>query len=149
MKRAFFILLLAAVSLASGYLMSGSTWIGRVGMTFFHKGYNLTKVWWQGAIAVFVVLIALFLVHTIIQQKLPTIAARITHLLLLIAAKAGLYLTYDNFQTDFSHRLLGHSFHYGFYLAWFGWIMTGYYFLFSARKKATPTDQDRMAQAVQ
>lgn len=135
MKRALLLFLLAALSMASGYLMSESTWVGKVGISLFHKGYNLTKIWWQGAIAVFIIYLLFFFLHLFLHNKLPVIAAKILHFLFLLAAVAGLYFTYDDFQNDFSHRLLGHHFHFGFYLVWVGWMMVCLFFLFSKRKK--------------
>jgi len=129
MKRSTaLILVLMILSVASGYLMSKARWIAKVGMTFFHKGYNLTKIWWQGAIAVFLIFIMLFWAHNKLQQKLGG-NARIIHVLILLVAIAGLYFTYDDFHTDFSHRLLGHMFHYGFYLGWVGWIFICLFFI--------------------
>ena len=138
MKRTpILFILLIALSCTSGYLMSRSSWIGKVGITFFHKEYNLTKVWWQGASAVFIILLLLFLLHTFLQGRLHIMAARLTHFVLLLAAGAGLYLTYRDFHNDFTHHLLGRHFHYGFYLLWVGWMMVALFFLF-AKKKQDP-----------
>ena len=135
MKRSYFplISLLAVLSVISGYLMSKATWIGRVGITFFHKGYNLLKIWWQGSIAVFLILMILFYVHRFLQQRFPAITARLLHVFILLLVAAGLYFTYDDFHTDITHRLLGRRFHYGFYLIWIGWMMVCLFFIF--RKK--------------
>ncbi len=134
MKRTiYFLLLLAMLSAASGYLMSKASWIARVDITFFHKQMNLLKIWWQGAIAVFIVLTLLFLLHAFIQKRLSNTSARILHFILLLTAIAGMYLTYDDFTTNLSHRLTGKRFHYGVYLWWMGWILTCIFFLF--RKK--------------
>jgi len=138
MKRFLFLVLLAALSVISGLLMSRSSWIGRVGITFFHKAYNLTKVWWQGATAVFIILLLFFFLHSLLQQKLPLIAARIFHFMFLLAAVVALYITYDDFHTTRSHRLLGHNFHNGCYLVWVGWIMECVFFLFSRKKRNEP-----------
>jgi len=138
MKRyTFFLSLLAALSAISGYLMSKASWIGRVGMTFFYKEYNLLKIWWQGAITVFIMLILLFVLHSFIHTKLRLAGARAVHFLLLLLAVGGLYLTYDDFTNELSHRMLGWRFHYGFYLFWADWMLICIFFLF---KKKPPTD---------
>jgi len=122
--------------------MSKATWIGRVGITFFHKGYNLVKVWWQGAIAVFLVWMVLFYIHSLIQQRMKAGPAKLMHVFILLLAAAGLYLTYDDFHTDITHRMLGHKFHYGFYLGWVGWLLICLFYIFNS----PATDQDRTAQ---
>lgn len=147
MKRNILLVVLALISVASGFLMSKSTWIGKVGMTFFHKGYNLTKIWWQGALAVFLVLLAFVALHTFIQTRMKGASTRIMHFILLLCAFAGLYLTYEDFHHDFTHRLLGWRFHYGFYFIWFGWICVAIFFL--AMKNKAVTNQDKTVTAAQ
>jgi hypothetical protein len=148
MKRtAPFIFLLALLATASGYLMSKVSWVGKVGITFFHKGYNLLKIWWQGAIAVFLVFLVLFLIHDFANRRLPGMTSRLLHIFILLLTITGFYFTYDDFSTDITHRLLGHHFHYGFYLIWVGWIMICLFFTFKKRSIVTnsgknfPADQ--------
>src|SRR5271154_7078664 len=100
----FFLALLVGLAAISGFLLSKASWIGRVGMTFFYKEYNLLKIWWQGAMAVFILLLLLFLIHDQLQRKLSAIAARLVHALLLLVAVTCLYFTYDDFTHNFSHR---------------------------------------------
>ena len=136
MKRTiFFIGLLAVLSAISGYLMSKASWIGRVGMTFFYKEYNLLKIWWQGAIAVFIILMILFAIHSMIQTKLRIGGARAVHFLVLLLAAGGLYLTYDDFSNELAHRMLGRRFHYGFYLFWVDWMLICLFFVFKKKPK--------------
>ena len=124
--------------------MSKASWVGRVGMTFFYKEYNLLKIWWQGAIAVYVIWLLLFLLHTFIQKTLPTVTARLLHIVILMIAAAGLYFTYDDFANDFSHHLLGRRFHYGFYIGWIGWVLICLFFAFKRnRKKIIVTNSDK------
>ncbi len=150
MKRALIIILLSAISTVSGYLMSGSTWIGKVGISFFHREYNFTKIWWQGAVAVFIILLVLFFLHALLHRKLGIIAARSLHFLLLLVAGAGLYLTYDDFHHNFTHRMLGHHFHNGFYLIWIGWMIVCVFFIFSKGKpKEAIKDRDKTEPAAQ
>ena len=135
MKRtSLFIILLATLSSVSGYLLSKASWVARVSMTFFYKEYNFMKIWWQGAIAVFLALMILFMLHAIVQKKLPVIGARLLHTIILILVVAGLYLTYYDFTTTFSHKLLGHRFHYGFYLFWIQWILICLFFIFKKKR---------------
>ncbi len=151
MKRTFLLLLLLAVlSVISGYLMSEATWIGRVGITLFHKEYNLLKIWWQGASAVFILLLLLFFLHNYFYQRLSVIKARLLHILMLLIAIACLYFTYDDFSNDFSHHLLGWHFHYGFYLFWIGWMLICLFFVFK-KKPATnfPIDPNSKEKAGQ
>ncbi len=136
-RKLLFIVYLALLSVISGHLLSKASWIGRVGMTFFYKEYNLLKIWWQGAAAVFMFLMLLFFIHDQLQRRLTAITARAVHILLLLVAAACLYFTYNDFTNDFSHHLLGRRFHYGFYLIWFGWISTCIFFVL--KKKSTTT----------
>jgi hypothetical protein len=143
MKRTIlFLSLLASISAISGYLMSKASWIGRVGMTFFYKEYNLLKIWWQGALAVFIIFIFLYALHALVQLRfnqlrLSQAASKVVHAIVLAVTITGLYFTYDDFSTDLSHRLLGWRFHYGVYLFWVGWMFICLNFLF---KKKPPTD---------
>lgn len=150
MKRSFLlVVLLACISVVSGYLMSKASWIGRVGMTLFYREYNLLKIWWQGAIAVFLFFMLLYALHSFLQKKAGAATARFIHFILLLTAAAGLYLTYDDFTTDFSHGLLGRRFHYGFYLVWVGWVLICLFFLFKRKtQKTVITDQDKTGQAI-
>lgn len=138
MKRALLLILLAGLSVISGLFMSRSSWIGKVGITFFHKAYNITKIWWQGATAVFIILLLFFFLHSLLQQKLSSVVAKIFHFLLLLTAATALYITWDDFHTNLSHRLLGHNFHNGVYLVWVGWMMECIFFLFSRKTQNVP-----------
>jgi hypothetical protein len=135
MKRTIsFIFLLAVLSCASGYLLSKASWIGRVGMTFFYKEYNFMKIWWQGAIAVFLTLMILFSLHSIVHRRLSLTAARLLHIFILLLVATGIYFTYDDFTNNLSHKILGHRFHYGFYLFWTSWLLICFFFIFKKRK---------------
>jgi len=142
MKRTVpFLLLLAMLSVVSGYLMSKARWIARVDMTFFHKDLNFLKIWWQGAAGVYIVLLLLFLVHSFLQKKLLPVAARLSHLLLLLAAMTGFYFTYNDFANNLPHHLTGRRFHMGCYLFWAGWALICLFFLFkSTTSKQLATD---------
>ena len=61
MKRVIpFLLFLSGIACASGYLMSKLTGIGKIGITLMHREYQFLKIWWEGAIAVFLGLLILF-----------------------------------------------------------------------------------------
>ena len=140
-KNILLILFMALLSAVSGLLMSKMSFIGRVGINLVHKEYKFLKIWWQGAIAVFLVLMILLWVHNLVQQKLPAATARLLHVFLLLLVVAGLYFTYDDFHTDISHRLLGHRFHYGFYLGWIGWMLICLFFIFRTTDQVRGQDR--------
>jgi 4-amino-4-deoxy-L-arabinose transferase-like glycosyltransferase len=143
MKRTIsFLFLLALLSAISGYLLSKASWIGKVGMTFFYKEYNLLKIWWQGGAAVLIVMLVLFYLHKTVENKLTNAKGKAVHFILLLAAVGALYLTYNDFTNDYAHRILGRRFHYGFYLAWAEWMLICIFFLLKKNKKIVIT-QDR------
>ncbi len=129
MKKSLLVLLLLALSVLSGYLMSKATLVSRVGITFFYKEYNFLKVWWQGALAVFVILLIFILLQGYIQNKYAKQTARMVHLVAIPVALFGLFLTYSDFRHTLSHRLLGERFHLGAYLFWIGWIMISLFYV--------------------
>ena len=102
------------------------------------------KVWWQGAIAIFLALMILFSLHSIVHRRLSLTAARILHVFILLLVAVGLYFTYDDFTHNLSHKILGHRFHYGFYLFWVGWLLICIFFIFKKRKTViTTTSSDK------
>ena len=136
MKRtSFLIFILALLSAISGYLLSKASLIGKAGISMFYKEYQFLKVWWQGALLVFGVLLLLFLVQGLVQRKVAKGTANFIHIILILLALAGLYFTYNDFRHDISHRLLGERFHLGAYLFWVGWIIISMFYL--ARGTAT------------
>lgn len=141
MKRNFsLIVFLALLSCVSGYMMSKGSWIGKIGMGIFYKQYLFLKIWWQGAIAVFTLLLLLFIMHFALQRVLSAAAGRISNIIALLVAIGGLYINYSQFRTDFSYRLMGERFHIGFYLFWLGWIFICLSFLF---RKKMPIEIER------
>ena len=139
-KNILFLLFMAMLSAVSGLLMSKMSFIGRVGINLMHKEYKFLKVWWQGALAVFAALLLLFIVHAIVQKVFPIMLARFIHFVLLLAAIGGLYLTYSDFEDDFSHHLLRNNFHLGAYLFWGAWMLMCIFFM---TKKAPVEIADR------
>lgn len=124
-----FVIFLAGLSLLSGWLMSRMSWIGRIGINLFHKDYKFLKTWYKGAGVVFAILLVLFAVQWLVQKRLPIATRRVAHILALIVAIAGLYFTYRDFRTDFSHGLMKERFHLGAYLFWIGWMSISLFFL--------------------
>ena len=136
MKRTSFLLfILAVLSAISGYLLSKASLVGRAGISMFYKEYQFLKVWWQGALVVFVVLLLLVLIQGAVQRKAARGSANFIHIICILLALAGLYFTYNDFRHDLSHRLLGERFHLGAYLFWVGWIIISMFYL--AQRKTT------------
>ena len=150
MKRSIYLLLLLAIlAVVSGILLSNASWIGRVGITFLHKEYNFLKIWWQGAIGVFLVYLGLFFLHDLISRKLSVIPAKITHGLILLLVIGCYYLTHQDFSNTLSHRILGWKFHYGVYLFWLSWAIICVYFLLKPRViKLLTTTEGKMVPEV-
>ena len=123
---AFFIVIL---SIASGYLMSKASLVGKAGMSLFYREYNFLKAWWKGALLIFFVLTAIYFLHWFIQQRCTARQGKTLHRISCFLALAGLYFTYDDFRHTISHHLLGERFHIGVYLFWIGWIAITLFFL--------------------
>lgn len=130
--------ILLALSCISGYLLSKASLIGRTGINLFYKQYKFLKIWWRGALLVFIVLMFLLFIHGLIQKKTNARMAKTIHAILLLVAIAGLYFTYLDFREVLSHRLLGERFHIGAYLFWIGWIIICVFYM-AQKKKVTIT----------
>jgi hypothetical protein len=136
MRRSFFLFfLLAILSVVSGYLLSKASLVGKAGISLFYREYQFLKVWWQGALVVFGVLLLLFLIQRAIQSKAARGTSNLVHVICILLALAGLYFTYNDFRHDLSHRLLGERFHLGAYLFWAGWVIVSLFLL--SQKKPT------------
>src|ERR1043165_985632 len=130
-----FILFLALLSVISGWLMSHMSWIGRVGINLFHKEYKFLKVWYRGAGAVFAVLLVLFILQWLVDRKMPKATARVVQIIALLAAICGLWATYGDFRSDFTHGILKERFHLGAYLFWVGWMSISLYLLATYKRQ--------------
>lgn len=115
------------LSLICGVLVSEMSLIGKVGIYLFHKNYQLLKFWWKTAILFFVVLLLLDLIQYNIKRK--SIRSDLYISVLLITGLLGLFATFRDFTTNFSHQLLQEKAHIGFYLFWLTWVGTNIYFL--------------------
>lgn len=120
---------LAILSVVSGFLLSQVSWIGETGISLFYQEYGFLKTWWKGALLVFAVLVFLFAIQAFVQRFSSLKVSRPVHFIALIAAASGLIFSFLDFRNDFSHRLLGESFHIGVYLFWVGWMVISIYFL--------------------
>ena len=130
MKRKFLLLpLLMVLACFAGYLLSKASLVGRVGISVFYKQYKFLKTWWQGGLLIFAVWVLLFFVQGFAQRKLSPTAAKMLQGAAVIAALAGLYFTYRDFQHTTAHRWLGERFHLGGYLFWIGWIIISVFYL--------------------
>ena len=137
----FFALLI--LSVISGWLLSKASLIGRTGINLFYKEYQFLKVWWQGALVVLILLLILWMIHQLIKVRFTRGKATLAHSIALVVYLAGLYLTYNDFRTDLSHRLLGERFHLGAYFFWIAAIMLAIVYLLSPRKNpVTPITQE-------
>ncbi len=147
MKRTvLFLFFLAGLSAVSGFLMSNMSWIGRIGINMMHKEYKFLKVWWQGATAVYVALLILFVIQYLLQKNLHHVVSKIVHVLLLGVAGAGLYFTFNDFSSDFTHRLLRDVFHVGAYLFWVGWMLISLFFITERRNAINSNSKEPITQ---
>lgn len=135
------IIFLAFLSVISGYLFSKMSWIGRIGVNLMYSDYTFLKVWWQGAIAIFVILMALTTIQYLVHRYAPLRTSRIVHGIAIFIAAFGLYYTYHDFQSYYAHRWLKEKFHLGAYLFWIGWMIISFFYLYS-RKSDNPTISD-------
>jgi len=129
-----FVLYLLVLSAVAGWLLHRMSWIGRVGINLIHKEYKFLKVWWQAGAFVFITLLILYILQYFATRRLRRSSANIVNGVALAVAVGGLYLTYSDFHSDFSHNILKERFHLGAYLFWVGWISISLY-LFATRKQ--------------
>lgn len=118
-----YVLVLVPLAALSGFLLSKASWIGRTGINFFFTEYKFLKVWWKGGLAIlFGWLFLLLLQHFFTRRS--TLKQSLTYFgASLLVCFVGLFLTYHDFTTNFSHKLLGWKFHLGAYLFWVGWLV--------------------------
>ncbi len=123
MKRNFILITcMVLLALLTGYLLSGISFIGRVGISLVYKEYQFLKVWWKGAILVFLVWLFLLLLLQRIKNVASQTSISIAHVALVVIGLAGLFLSYSDFHHTTSHRWLGERFHVGVYVFWLGWM---------------------------
>ncbi len=132
------ILTLAGLSLVSGILCSGISMVGRLGVNLFYKEYRFFKIWWQGALVCFGLMLLVLAVLYFLDKRLKPVAGKLVMWSFFLVCLAGLYFTYRDFRTDLSHRLLGEKFHLGIYLYWIGFSIISLFFALT--KKAKPAN---------
>ena len=128
-RSASLTLFLALLSVVTGYMLSKASWLGNVGISLFYQEYAFLKVWWQAALVVFGILMLLYALQSLVQRRTSAGVARTVHIFALVAACAGLYLTYNDFRETLTHRWMGERFHIGAYLFWVGWMVISIYLL--------------------
>jgi len=128
-KRIPVFLLLIFISVVCGYLFHKISWVGRLGINLAYKEYTIFKSWGQSSLAVFGVYVVLFMIHYFISKDKGRTRVAFINIVSMLIAIAGLYYTYNDFRTDFSHRVAGERFHLGFYLFWAGWIIINLHFI--------------------
>ena len=128
-KTTLLILLQAILSLIAGFLVSKMSWIGRVGINWFHPEYKIFKFWWKTGLLFFGLQLCVIYVLWIVRKKAIARTSFITSLVFLLIAIVGLYLTYNDFQSTFSHKLMKEKFHLGFYIFWLCWAGTSIRFM--------------------
>lgn len=117
------------LSCLCGYFLSKASLVGRIGINLFYKQYKFLKIWWHGALLIFIILVIFMFLQGIIQKKLPVLKARMVHIAMIMLAIIGLYLTFYDFRHTTTHRWLGERFHIGGYLFWLGWICISIFYL--------------------
>lgn len=133
-STSFILLLLSALAVLSGYLLSKASLVGKVGMTLVYKEYSFLKVWWQGALAVLAAWLVLLLIQGGVNRRAKGGNAALAQVVALVLAAIGLFFTYQDFRNNLSHRLLGERFHIGGYLFWIGWMIISLFYLFRGKK---------------
>lgn len=126
------ILVLGLLSLLSGWLLSKASLVGRVGIRFFYQEYRFLKIWWQGSLVVFTILILLFLLQGQGLRRLGGKGGALLQIFMMLVCLAGTWLTYEDFQHSITHHLLGQRFHLGIYLFWIGWLLICIFYLFQS-----------------
>ncbi|MES2772890.1 MAG: hypothetical protein V4722_01810 [Bacteroidota bacterium] len=136
MKRShIFLLCQAVLSFLAGWLVSGISLVGKLGIRFVYKEYALFRSWWKTGLVFLVVLLILWAFLWWARNKWSPSGSKLAITVILLAGIAGLVFTYYDFQHTLTHRLLKERFHLGFYLFWIGWLANGIYFLAGSKKE--------------
>lgn len=128
-QNVILVISLALFSLLTGYLLSAISFIGKAGISMFYQQYEFLKIWWKGALLVFIVWIGLFLIQNAAYKRVSKANSNIISIVSLLVAIAGLFFSYKDFRNSLSHRWLGERFHLGVYLFWLGCIVISVFFL--------------------
>lgn len=128
-RKLVFVFALALFALLDGYLLSAISFFGKAGISLFYTQYNFLKIWWKGALLVFIIWIFLFVVQNALSKKLSKATSNNLFAVSSLLAIIGMYFSYADFRNSLSHRWLGERFHLGVYLFWLGWIAISVYLL--------------------
>ena len=120
--------ILVPLAVITGWTLSKSTFVGKVGIHFLHREYAFLNSWWKGALLIWVVWIVLQIIQYRIWKKYSRNINLTAQSSFIVLAISGLYFSYLDFRT-FSHGLLGERFHIGGYLFWIGWIIISIFFI--------------------
>jgi hypothetical protein len=123
--------------------MSKPSLVGRIGIDLFYKQYQFLKIWWQGAILVFITWMILLGFQAYLLKKLSILKSRIVLFSSILIAIIGFYFTWDDFRQTTTHRWLKERFHIGAYLFWLGWILISIFLLLQNKHKATEHEKKR------
>lgn len=147
-RNLLFVVFLLALSSLSGWLIHRMSLLGRIGISLIHKEYTFLKNPFTAGGAVFGVLLVLFLLQLSAVRKMSRNRSNLINAVAMLLAIGGLYVTYNDFQTDITHKWLKERFHLGFYLFWIGWICISMY-LFVTGKAQRPRLSEPEIESVQ
>ena len=140
--------ILVPLAVITGWTLSKSTFVGKVGINLLHREYAFLNTWWKGALLIWVVWIVLEIIQHRIWKKYSRNINLTVQSTFIALAITGLYFSYLDFRT-FSHGLLGERFHLGGYLFWIGWCIISIFFLqmrndkIEIKENFTEIDKDR------
>jgi hypothetical protein len=120
-RQAYFLVFLLLLAILAGWLISHLNFIGRLGVNLVHREYQFLRSWWKAASLVGIIWLILWSVHAVVAQRASRGRNNLVNFVSLLVAALGLYFTYRDFRTDFTHRIIGERFHLGAYLFWVGW----------------------------
>ncbi len=137
MKRNYFLLffILLCLSVLSGNLTAGMSFVGHFGIGFFYKQFSFFRSWWQSTLVCLGLMFTIMIILYFIDRALGGIKRKVILLFFFFCFLAGLYFTFRNFRADLSHRLLGERFHLGIYLYWIGFCIISLFFALTPKRK--------------
>lgn len=142
-RNLLFVVFLLLLSAISGWLIHKMSLLGRIGISLIHKEYGFLKNPITAGGAVFGVLLLLFILQLVAVRRLQRSRANLINAVAMLLAIGGLYVTYNDFHSDITHRLLKERFHLGFYLFWIGWMcISMYMFVTRDAQQAQPSEPE-------
>lgn len=140
MKRNYSLLafILICLSLLSGNLTAGVSWVGKIGISFFYRQFSFFQSWWQSSLVCLALMLIIGGLLYFLDRSLAGFKRKVALIVSFLVFLAGLYFTFRNFRTDLSHRWLGERFHVGIYLYWMGFSIISLFFALTEKKTKTP-----------